>query len=173
LTSEIDTSRLSQEPNRNWLPLMIAAVLVAGVVVAAFLVRGRPRPTAVVTAVNAPVDPYATSLAFSDVKMSESSNLAGGKVTYLDGHLANRGDRTVTGIKVQVLFRNYAHEVTQNETLPLTLIRMREPYVDTEPVSLAPLTPGKEQDFRLNFDNVSGDWAGETPEIRVLHVDLK
>ena len=62
--------------------------------------------------------------------MSESTNLAGGKVTYLDGHIANTGPRTVTGITVQVLFRDFAHEVTQNETQPLKLIRTREPYVD-------------------------------------------
>ena len=62
--------------------------------------------------------------------MSESSNLAGGKVTYLDGHITNTGTRTVTGITVQVLFRTFAHEVAQNETQPLKLIRMREPYID-------------------------------------------
>jgi hypothetical protein len=103
--------------------------------------------------------------------MSESANLAGGKVTYVDGHIANRGNQTLTGITVQVLFRNSGHEVVQNQTLPMTLIRMREPYIDTEPVSAAPLKPGAEQDFRLIFDAVTGEWAGETPEIRVLHVD--
>jgi hypothetical protein len=102
--------------------------------------------------------------------MSESANLAGGKITYLDGHIANRGDRTITGITVQVLFRNYNHEVAQNETLPMTLIRTREPYVDTESVSAAPLAPGAEKDFRLIFDSVATDWAGETPQIRILQV---
>ena len=53
--------------------------------------------------------------------MSESSNLAGGKVTYVDGHIANKGSRTVTGITVQVLFRDMAQEVTQNETQPLKI----------------------------------------------------
>jgi len=56
---------------------------------------------------------------------------------------------------VQVLFRTFAHEVAQNETLPLRLIRMREPYIDLEPVSAAPLKPGGEQDFRLIFDAVT------------------
>jgi hypothetical protein len=105
--------------------------------------------------------------------MSESSNLAGGKVTYLDGHIANTGSRTVTGVTVQVLFRDGAHEVAQNETLPLKLIRMREPYVDLEPVSAAPLTPGREHDFRLIFDAVSPDWDGAYPEVRVIHVEAK
>ena len=156
--------------SRNWLPLVIAAVLVSAVVVGGLVMSGR-KPSASLTAANATPDPYAASLPLTNVVMSESANLAGGKVTYLDGHIANHGDRTIKGITVQVLFRNYAHEVAQNQTLPLTLIRMREPYIDTEPVAAAPLKPGAEQDFRLIFDTVAPDWAGELPEIRVVHVD--
>jgi len=63
--------------------------------------------------------------------------------------------------------------VAQNETLPLRLIRVREPYVDLEPISAAPLAPGGEQDFRLIFDAVSPDWDGAYPEIRILHVESK
>jgi hypothetical protein len=79
----------------------------------------------------------------------------------------------VAGITVQILFRDPAHEVTQNETQPLKLIRTRDPYVDIEPVSAAPLKPGDEHDFRLIFDAVSRDWDGAFPEIRILHVDSK
>jgi hypothetical protein len=74
---------------------------------------------------------------------------------------------------VQVLFRTFVHEVAQNETQPLKLIRIRQPYVDLEPVSAAPLGPGDGRDFRLIFDAVSPDWDGTYPEIRVLHVDTK
>lgn len=105
--------------------------------------------------------------------MSESSNLAGGKVTYVDGHIANKGNKTVTGITVQVLFRDAAQEVTQNETQPLKLIRTRDPYVDLQPVSSAPLQPGDERDFRLIFDAVSPDWDGAYPQIRILRVESK
>jgi len=105
--------------------------------------------------------------------MSESANLAGGKVTYLDGHISNNGSRTVTGITVQVLFRTFAHEVAQNETQPLKIIRMKEPYIDIEPVSVAPLKPGDERDFRLIFDAVSPDWDGAYPDVRVIHVETR
>ena len=125
------------------------------------------------TPISAAPDPYAASLPITRLAMSESANLAGGKVTYLDGHIANLGGRTVTGVTVQVLFRDPAHEVAQNETHPLMLIRVREPYIDLEPVSAAPLKPGGEQDFRLIFDAVSPDWDGAYPEVRVIHVELK
>jgi len=149
-----------------------AAVVVAVAVVAVFLLEhGKPKTT--VTPISATPDAYAASLPISGLAMSESSNLAGGKVTYLDGHITNSGTRTVTGIAVQVLFRTFAHEVAQNETQPLKLIRIRQPYVDLEPVSAAPLAPGDGRDFRVIFDAVSPDWNGAYPEIRVLHVDAK
>jgi hypothetical protein len=155
---------------RNWLPIGVAAaivILVAGAVIL-FVGRGS-RPT--VTPISATPDPYAANLPITDVKMSESSNLAGGKVTYIDGHITNTGPKTVTAISVQVLFRNVANEVAQNETQPLKWIRTREPYVDLEPVSAAPLKPGEGHDFRMIFDTVSPDWNGAYPEIRIVHVD--
>jgi len=155
-------------------PLVAVAVVLsvaAGVIFT--LEHGNARNKATITPISAPLDPYAASLPLTDMKMSESSNLAGGKVTYLDGHIANQGSRTVTAVTVQALFRNYAHEVAQNDTLPLKLIRVREPYIDVQPVSAAPLRPGAEQDFRLIFDAVSPDWDGAYPEIRILHVDTK
>jgi len=166
-------TRSAQAPERNWLPLIVAAAVVVLVAAVVVLVLERGKPTATVTPISAAPDAYAVSLPFAGLAMSESSNLAGGKVTYLDGHIANTGNRTVTGITVQVLFRSFTHEVAQNETQPLKLIRMRQPYIDLEPVSAAPLAPGAERDFRLIFDAVSPDWDGAYPEIRVLHVEAK
>jgi hypothetical protein len=158
---------------RNWLPLAIAVAVV--VVIAAILVLVFQTRTEVVSvsSINTPPDAYASSLPISALVMSEAANLSGGKVTYVDGHIANKGSRTVTGITVQVLFRNYAHEVTQNVTQPLMLIRMREPYVDVGPVSTAPLKPGDERDFRLIFDPVKENWDGAYPEIRIVRIDLR
>jgi hypothetical protein len=163
----------AEKRERNWLPLVVAAAVVLVVAAAAILTMEHGRSTVKVTPISAALDPYAGSLPLTHLAMSESGNLAGGKVTYLDGRIANTGGRTVTAVTVQVLFRNYAHEVAQNETQPLKLIRMREPYIDIEPVSAAPLKPGAEQDFRLIFDAVSPDWDGAYPEIRVIHVETK
>jgi hypothetical protein len=163
--------RPAERPERNWLPLGIAAAVVLVVAAAAFLMLEHGKKTATVTPISAAPDAYAASLKITALVMSESGNLAGGKVTYLDGHIANTGSRTVTGITVQVLFRTFAHEVAQNETQPLKFIRMRTPYIDVEPVSAAPLKPGDGQDFRLIFDAVTPDWDGAYPEIRVVKVE--
>ena len=159
-----------EREERNWLPLGIAATVVVVVAAVAFFALEHGKKTASVTPISAMPDAYAVSLPITGLAMSESANLAGGKVTYLDGHIANTGSRTVTEITVQVLFRTFAHEVAQNETQPLKFIRMRSPYVDLEPVSAAPLKPGDGQDFRLIFDAVTPDWDGAYPEIRVAKV---
>jgi hypothetical protein len=165
--------RPPETQERNWVPLAVAAAIVLAVVGGwvLFLQHGKSAPT--VTPITAPADPYAGSLSISHLAMSESSNLAGGKVTYLDGQIANQGSRAVSGITVQVLFRDPAHEVAQNETQALKIIRTRDPYVDVEPVSAAPIKPGDVADFRLIFDTVAQDWDGAFPEIRIVHVDTK
>ena len=146
-------------------------VLIVAAIVIFMLEHGKGRTT--VTPVSATLDVYAGSLPITNVVMSESSNLAGGKVTYIDGHIANNGSKTVTGVSVQVLFRNAANEVAQNETQSLRLIRTRDPYVDLEPVSAAPLKPGDVRDFRMIFDSITQDWNGVYPEIRIVRVDAK
>jgi len=158
---------------RNWLPLAIAAALVLIAAVGVIFVMEHGRRQSTVTPISAAPDAYASSLPISGLVMSESSNLAGGKVTYVDGHIANKGIRTVTGITVQVLFRDSAQEVTQNENQPLKLIRTRDPYIDVEPVTAAPLKPGDERDFQLIFDAVSPDWDGAYPQLRIIHVEAK
>jgi hypothetical protein len=165
--------RPAEREERNWLPIGIASGVVVAVLVVLVLLLGRGRNAPKVTPVSAAADAYAASLPISGLAMSESANLSGGKLTYLDGHIANQGNRTVTGITAQVLFRNVAREVVRNETQQMKLIRMRDPYIDVEPVSAAPLKSGDSQDFRLIFDAVSQDWDGAYPEIRIIHVDTK
>jgi hypothetical protein len=165
--------RPAEAEKRNWLPLVIAAAIVLAVAGGLVLFYEHDKSAPTVTPISAALDPYAANLTISNLHMSESSNLAGSKVTYVDGSIANTGNRTVTGITVQVLFRDPAREVAQNETQPMNIIRTREPYIDVEPISAAPLKPGDSADFRLIFDTVAQDWDGAFPEIRVIRVDSK
>ena len=115
-------------------------------------------------------DPYAKNLVFTQLAMSQSTSLSGGTSTFIDGHVKNAGSDTVTGVTMQVLFRNDINLPPQVETLPLTIIRTHEPYVDTEPVSAAPLKPGDEAEFRLIFETVTGSWNQEMPELIPVQV---
>ena len=169
----ISTTSPRERNERNWMPLAIAAAAVLVIAAVVILVMEHRAGRATVAPVNATPDLYAANLPISNLQMSESSNLAGSKVTYVDGHIANKGGRTVTGISVQVLFRNAAQEVAQNETHALSIIRTRDPYVDIEPLAAAPLKPGDERDFRLIFDRVVSDWDGAYPQLRILHVQFQ
>lgn len=162
----------SEPRERNWIPIAIAAVAVLLAAAIVIIMMERSQTKATVTPISAAPAPYAPNLPISNVVMSESSNLAGGKVTYIDGHITNNGPKTVTGVWAQVLFRNVAKEVAQNETQPLRWIRTRDPYVDLEPASAAPMKPGDSRDFRMIFDTVTPDWNGAYPEIRIVRVEL-
>jgi hypothetical protein len=76
----------------------------------------------------------------------------------------------MAAITVQVGFHNDVGQFAQRLAVPLNLIRTREPYVDTQPVSAAPIEPGQTRDFRLIFDTVPVDWNQQIPEIRVISV---
>jgi hypothetical protein len=165
------SSQTSQPQERHWLPWAVAAaIVVAGLGLLALFGKGHPAATS--SAADAMLQPsaYAPNLLLSDIHLSQAENFAGSQVTYVDGTITNRGQRTVTGITVAVAFANDAGEPPQVETIPLLLIRAHQPYVDTEPVSAAPLAPGDTREFRLIFDDISPLWNQQAPEIRVLGV---
>lgn len=148
----------------------IAAVAVL-ILVAALVILERRGPAAPSPHTLQPLAAYAANLPISNLQMSESTSMSGGKQTYIEGHIANRGPQTVKGITVQVVFANDTHMAPQIETGPLNLIYMRQPYVDTRPVSASPLAPGAEADFRLIFDDVSDNWNQQLPQIRIVSVE--
>jgi hypothetical protein len=151
----------------------VAIAATALVILAAVLVMlGRRSPAAMSNAVQPPAA-YAHNLVFSDVHMSDATTGSGGHILYVEGHVANRGPATLTGVTVQVAFGNDMKLPAQIETAPLTLIYMREPYVDSHPLSAAPLAPAAEGDFRLIFDDVSDNWNQQLPEIRVTQTSTR
>lgn len=161
----------SQREVRSLLPWIAAAVVVV-LVVAGLIVWGGqkktpPQPGGSQLAV---ADAYAASLPLSNLAMSESANLAGGKVTYIDGVVTNQGSKTVSAVTVQIAFHNVMNQLSQKDTMPLNLIRTREPYVDTQPVSATPIHPGEQREFRLILDHVTADWNQQYPELRVIEV---
>lgn len=154
---------------------IVVAVLAVGIV-AALLLGERHRQKAqkpVDATAQAVLDPYAANLPIAGLVMSEAGSLAGGKLTYIDGHIQNTGQKTVTGITVQTIFRNDVGELPQVETLPLMLIRTRDPYVDTQSVSATPLKPGEDREFRLIFEHVTPNWNQQYPDVHVIRVETR
>jgi hypothetical protein len=160
----------SSHERRSLLPWVIAGVVVALVVIALLLTWRQPAASNPGGAGLAAADPYAKDLALTNIRMSESTSLSGAKQTYIDGDITDNGGKTLTGITVQVAFRDYTNRIGQKNTMPLTLVRTHEPYIDVGPVSAAPIQPGQTREFRLIFDHVTDGWNGQYPEIRVIGV---
>lgn len=168
------STKRPQAEKRNWLPVA-AAISVAVIVLLLVVLLGHrtSSPATSAAAGPAPADPYANKLELTDIQMSESSNFAGGKVTYLDGHITNRGDKTVTAVSVQVTFNNDIGELPQRMTVPMNLIRAHQPYIDTEHISVSPLVPGATKEFRLIFEGITPIWNQQMPQGQVVHVESK
>jgi len=161
-----------KEP-RPVLPWAIAGTVV-GLIVAVILITGRnPAPSNPGGAGLAPPAPYAANLTISNIKMSEASTIIGAKQTYIDGDITNKGDKTLTGVTVQVAFRDFTDQIGQKNTMPLMLIRTHQPYIEIEPVSAAPIAPGQTREFHLIFDHVTDSWNQQYPEVRVIAVESK
>jgi len=115
---------------------------------------------------------YAANLELTNLQPSQSESLSGGRSTYLDGHIVNHGNQTVTGVTVQAAFGVDGGQ-PQMLTAPVSIIRTRQPYVDTEPLSAAPLAPGAGADFRLIFEGVGESWDQKTPAVKIIEVSTK
>lgn len=173
--NEVLSHGSGKEP-RSVFPWVIAGVVIALIVIA-FLLMGQgpklsnqynPEGPAL-----APAAAYAQDLAITNIHMSESSSLSGAKQTYIDGNIANNGTKTLTGITVQVVFKDFTGQVGQKNTMQMEWIRTHEPYIDVEPVSAAPIAPGQTREFRLIFDHVTDQWNQQYPEIRVVAIQSK
>lgn len=155
-------------PTLRWSVAGLVLLLLAGLLFLGTRHRA-PRDTSVIL----PLDPYASSLVLSNPKLSESSNLAGGKVTYFDGEIRNAGNHTLSAATVQVLFSNDVQLAPQVETVPLTLIRTHEPYIDIQSVSVAPILPGQTREFRLIFEGIGSNWNQQVPAIHVVSTSTR
>jgi hypothetical protein len=150
---------------------LIIVIAVAGVIVLmlglAFLLREPPKAAKTIS-------PYAANIKFSDFKMSAAENFVGSTVSYIDGAVTNSGDKTVTRVVVDVVFKDDVGQVTQDEPdEPLRVLKTSGPYPEAVDLSLAPLAPGQSRPFRLTFDHISAQWNHQYPEIKVTDIAVK
>jgi hypothetical protein len=150
---------------------LIIFIAVAGVLVVilalAFLLREPPKTAKTIS-------PYAANIKLSDFKMSAAENFVGSTVSYIDGTVTNSGDKTVTHLVVEVVFKDEVGQIAQDEPdVPLRVMRTTGPYPEAVDLSVAPLPPGQSQSFRLTFDHISAQWSRQYPEIRISDVLVK
>jgi len=158
----------AEHERSNTLPVLIAFAGIALIVLIAVLAT-RQKPT-----LQTAPPLYASNIKFSDLKMSEAQNFVGSSVTYLDGKVANLGDKTVTQAAVKVTFRDAYGQVAQIESdVPLRILRNNGPTEDAVDLSMAPLGPGQSRTFRLIFERVSKQWNQGYPELEITALTTK
>jgi len=152
-----------QSEPRNWAPMAIGGVFVVVLIAAVVMLTRAGKP-----ANSGSADPNLAKLQISNLHMATAQNFAGGSVTYIEGKLTNGTDRKVTGASIQVLFKNSLGEITQKDTLPVTVLLPNVPYVDYGLIDRAPLAAGQTRDFRLTLEHVTADWDGQAPTVKVV-----
>jgi hypothetical protein len=163
----IEPNPVAEEPDssRRNIAIAVAAVIVIAIV-GSFLLRGKPKGA------SGP-PPYAASLKLSDLKMSAAENFVGATVSYVDGTVTNAGDKTVTHIVVQVLFKDGMGQLAQREDIPMQVLKTDGPYPEAVDFSVSPLGPGQGKPFRLTFEGISAQWNRQYPDIQITDVMVK
>ncbi|HLV87007.1 MAG TPA: DUF2393 family protein [Candidatus Sulfotelmatobacter sp.] len=157
-----------EERDSSRVIIMVAVVGVIALMLGlAFLLREPPKPLKAIPT-------YAANIHFSDFKMSAAENFVGSTVSYIDGTVTNSGDKTVTHVVVDVVFKDEVGQLAQDEpNVPLRVLRTSGPYPEAVDLSVSPLAPGQSQPFRLTFDHISAQWNRQYPEMRVTDVAVK
>ncbi|MGC2096117.1 MAG: DUF2393 family protein [Candidatus Sulfotelmatobacter sp.] len=165
--SLIQPTPVAEEPDssRRTIAIAVAVVIVVGIVFA-FLLRSQPK------AASGP-PPYAASLKLSDFKMSAAENFVGATVSYVDGTIANAGDKTITHVIVEVLFKDDMGQLAQRDDIPMQVLKTTGPYPEAVDFSVSPLGPGQSKTFRLTFESISAQWNHQYPEIQVTDVAVR
>jgi hypothetical protein len=165
--SLIQPTPVNEEPDSSRRAIVIAIVVVIAIAVAAaLLLHTRPK-----SASGPP--PYAANLKFSDFKMSAAENFVGATVSYVDGTVANTGDKTITHLVVEVTFKDDLGQLAQREEIPMQVLKTDGPYPEAVDFSVSPLGPGQSKPFRLTFESISAQWNHQYPEIRITDVAVK
>ncbi|HEV2114081.1 MAG TPA: hypothetical protein VGR50_08005 [Terriglobales bacterium] len=151
-----------------WIPIVFGAVflaVLAGLVILMVSAKSKGNSEG--------PGPYASQLVLSDAKFSQAQNFVGAVVTYLDGAVANNGDKTLTSAEVEAVFKNSLGETVQQETQPLKVLRTSGPYPEALDLTFAPLAPHQHGQFRLTFEHISADWNQQLPALRIVSLRTK
>jgi len=104
---------------------------------------------------------YLASLAVENLRLSAEENFLQQQVTYLDGRLANQGDRTIRHLKLRLYFR---------DTLNQVILRVDR---DVIGAGSPPLVGGENREFRLLFDYIPDSWNRQLPQFQLAAMEFQ
>jgi hypothetical protein len=104
---------------------------------------------------------YAAQIRFSNLQLSQATNMLKHEFTYLVGTVENSGGRTVRGIEATVEFHDLINQLVLRETVRIF------------PPGAPPLAPARQREFQLTFESVPQSWNHQAPAIRITGLDLQ
>ncbi len=103
---------------------------------------------------------YLSNLDLTNVEMAAAEDALGQTLLEITGKITNNGDRPVTAVEVNCVFRDVnGAEVDRQRAL---VVRERD----------GPLAPGASRDFRLPFDKISDRWNQAVPNLYVARIQF-
>ena len=161
---------MTEEKQSSFPTALLAGMLVVGLLVAALYWWTKPGPQGPAGAAEhhlalADADkPYAEQIHISDLRMSRATNLVKQEFTYVNGMLANDGNRKILDIEVVTEFHDQFGQVVLRE--------IQRPF-GTFTKAGPPLMAGEKREFQLTFEHVPQDWNQQYPVIRVSGLVLE
>ena len=148
--------RSGSNPIFKW---VIAGLVLVGAGAVAFLSVQEPavEPEPVLTE---EARAYLGNLDLQDVEMAAKDDALGQTLLEITGTVANLGERTVSLVEVNCVFRDYnGLEIHRQRA---AVVRARD----------QPLAPGEARAFRLPFDSVPQEWNQAVPNLFVAQIQF-
>jgi hypothetical protein len=161
---------MTEEKQSRFPTALLAGMLVVGLLVLALYWLTKPGPQGAAgtserhLALGEAEKGYAEQIHISDLHMSRAVNLVKQEFTYINGVLANDGDRVIRDIEVVTEFRDQFNQVVLRE--------IKRPFGTVNRAG-APLLAGERREFQLTFEHVPQDWNQQYPSLRVSGLVLE
>ena len=104
---------------------------------------------------------YLSSLDLSSVEMQAKEDFLEQALITITGRIINNGNRTVSAVEVNCVFR---------EINGIEILRERAMLVGRR---TGPMTPGESKDFRLAFDAIPEEWNQAMPNLFITQIQFE
>ena len=161
---------MTEEKHSRFPTALLAGMFVVGMLVLALYWLTKPGPQGAAgsaerrLALGEAEKSYAEFIHISDLRMSRATNLVKQEFTYINGVLANDGNRVIRDIEVLTEFHDQFNQVVLRE--------IQRPFGSVIRAG-APLLAGERREFQLTFEHVPQGWNQQYPSIRVSGLVLE
>lgn len=138
--------------------IVVALAAVAGAGVFAWLTFGPKPPPPPPPVLTKEAREYLPNLKLSEVRPQTSESYIQKSLFEIMGKIGNTGPRTVTGVQVTCVFRDYYGKEVKRELS--TVVTSRG----------GALEPGSTKAFRLAFDDLPDEWNRQMPDLVIAEI---